>query len=63
MSGKKEAFYAGLRAELASIEQAGLSHGARYINLGDWISSFTYLEINPDGAFLKHWKASEHATQ
>jgi hypothetical protein len=38
-------------------------HGARYINLGDWISSFTYLEINPDGAFLKHWKAPEHATQ
>ena len=37
--------------------------GARYINLGDWISSFTYLEINPDGAFLKHWKASEHSTQ
>jgi hypothetical protein len=31
-------------------------HGARYINLGDWISSFTYLEINPDGAFLKHWR-------
>jgi UDP-2,3-diacylglucosamine hydrolase len=28
--------------------------GARYLNLGDWITSFTYVEIGPDGAALKH---------
>jgi len=31
MSGKKEAFYAGLRAELVSIEQAGLFKRERII--------------------------------
>ena len=25
-----------------------------YVNLGDWITSFTYVELGPDGAALKH---------
>jgi UDP-2,3-diacylglucosamine hydrolase len=37
--------------------------GARYINLGDWITSFTYVELGPDGAALKHGMSSEHSTQ
>jgi UDP-2,3-diacylglucosamine hydrolase len=32
-----------------------LNDQARYINLGDWIQYFTYLEIGEDGGELKKW--------
>lgn len=33
-----------------------LTNKSRYINLGDWISSFTYAEFNGNQLFLKKWE-------
>jgi UDP-2,3-diacylglucosamine hydrolase len=38
-----------LPLDLSIIDQA------RYINLGDWLHYFTYLEIGSEGGELKKW--------
>lgn len=33
-----------------------LTHQSRYINLGDWITNFTYAEFDGDNMILKKWE-------
>ncbi len=41
------------RAELREVEP-----GRHYLNPGDWIRSFTYGVVSPDGVDLRHWDGS-----
>ncbi len=39
--------------------QIELSEKSTYINLGDWLQYYTYLDFDGETAILKHWKKGE----
>ena len=41
------------------LTQIELSEKSTYINLGDWLQYYTYLDFDGETAILKHWNKGE----